>query len=90
MNDTALIDQQNPVLDFNAMQRCDACGQQALVLAGMEGLSDLLFCGHHITKHATALRNAGWTLIADNVRWEEIYGETFEEMFELDGDAALV
>lgn len=76
MNDTALIDQKNPVLDFSAMDRCDRCGAQTLVIAERDGI-DLRFCGHHIKTHREALEDDGWSLIADDAQWENLYGEPF-------------
>lgn len=42
--------------------RCDRCNAQAFVLAkGMEG--ELLFCGHHFTKHEEALYNWAYEIV---------------------------
>jgi hypothetical protein len=49
---------------FNAQDRCDRCGAQALARAEHEGLSDLLFCKHHINEQRDGLTAAGWTISA--------------------------
>lgn len=42
--------------------RCDRCNAQAFVLVkGMEG--ELLFCGHHFTKHEEALYNWSYEIV---------------------------
>jgi len=42
--------------------RCDRCQAQAFVLVkGMEG--ELLFCGHHFTKHEEALYDWAYDII---------------------------
>lgn len=44
--------------ELTALDRCDACQAQsrggALMLAG-----ELLFCGHHLNKHKTAIEEQG-------------------------------
>lgn len=50
--------------EFNAQERCDRCGAQALARAEHEGLSDLLFCKHHINEQRDGLTAAGWTITA--------------------------
>jgi hypothetical protein len=63
---------------FTAHDRCDQCGAQALarvvrtvVPATLEEveftppkLQELLFCGHHMNKHAEALTAQGFTVKA--------------------------
>ena len=39
--------------------RCDRCGVAAIVRA-KKSASELLFCGHHGTKHEDALITDGW------------------------------
>ena len=42
--------------------RCDRCQAQAFVLVkGLQG--DLIFCGHHFTKHEEALYNWAYDII---------------------------
>ncbi len=40
---------------LTAEDRCDRCGAQALVRVVLP-YGELLFCGHHFTKHAESLR----------------------------------
>lgn len=47
---------------LNVQDRCDRCNAQAFVFAqGING--DLLFCGHHFTKHEEALYNWAYEII---------------------------
>ena len=42
--------------------RCDRCNAQAWVLVkGLEG--ELIFCGHHFTKHEEALYNWAYEIV---------------------------
>ena len=42
--------------------RCDRCQSQAFVLVkGLQG--DLIFCGHHFTKHEEALYNWAYDIV---------------------------
>jgi len=65
-----MIDQDNPVIEFTAEDRCSRCGAQALVLAHCTELGEFLFCAHHIREHASALENAGFMLVFDLVAAE--------------------
>lgn len=65
-----MVDIDNPVLDFTAMDRCDRCSAQALCLAQHEKFGELLFCGHHIRETEEALLDAGWELIYDGQQLE--------------------
>lgn len=52
-----------PVSESNTLtvhDRCDGCGAQAKGVATKDGRSRLMFCGHHITRHAAALIAADW------------------------------
>lgn len=51
-------------ITFNAQERCDRCGAQALARASHEGLSDLLFCKHHVNEQRDGLTSKGWTIHA--------------------------
>lgn len=51
-------------ITFDKQDRCDRCGAQALAKAEYEGLSDLLFCKHHINEQRDALAEKGWTILA--------------------------
>ena len=41
---------------LSATDRCDRCNAQAYVRVVLTNGSDLLFCGHHWTRHEDALR----------------------------------
>lgn len=41
---------------LTATDRCDRCGAQAYVRVVLARGGDLLFCGHHWSRHADALR----------------------------------
>ena len=41
---------------LSATDRCDRCQAQAYVRVVLPGGSDLLFCGHHWSRHEDALR----------------------------------
>ena len=41
---------------LSATDRCDRCNAQAYVRVVLTTGSDLLFCGHHWTRHEDALR----------------------------------
>ena len=53
------------LIEFTAADRCDRCQAQAHHSARHEGLSDLLFCSHHIKEHSEKLLDTGWTIISD-------------------------
>jgi len=54
------------LIEFTALDRCDRCNAQAHHAARKEGLSDLLFCGHHLKRHIDSLLDSGWTILSDN------------------------
>lgn len=60
-----LMDNEFPVLEFNANDRCDGCGAQAYVLATHQDHSDLLFCAHHYRDSKDNLLDEGWSLVED-------------------------
>jgi hypothetical protein len=67
-----MIDQERPVIEFTAADRCDRCGAQAIVLAKSEDTGgELLFCGHHIFDLYDSLRDSGWFFVADGVQAEK-------------------
>lgn len=53
------------MLNLTAHDRCDRCVARATHVATKFGLTDLLFCGHHIHKHEDALLNQGWAVVSD-------------------------
>lgn len=54
------------LIEFTAQDRCDRCGAQAHHSARQVGLSDLLFCTHHVEKHIDKLLDTGWAIISDS------------------------
>lgn len=42
-------------LGLDATHRCDRCGAQAYVRVGLLAGGELLFCGHHYTRHSEPL-----------------------------------
>lgn len=67
-----MIDTKNPVIEFNAQDRCDRCGAQALMSAARDGL-ELLFCKHHAEQYNLALELDDWTLAYDVAGLEKLY-----------------
>lgn len=57
-------------VSFDAFDRCDRCGHQALALARKPGFSDLLFCAHHHRDHEDALITSGWAVVFDHSTYE--------------------
>lgn len=68
-----MIDNDLPVIDFTAEDRCDSCGAQAYAVAMKEGCADLLFCVHHRRKNYDALLDKGWMVIDDVAGLERLY-----------------
>lgn len=60
-----MIDADNPVIEFTALDRCDRCGAQAYSVAQQEGFSDLLFCLHHRKEFYNPLLDQGWAVVDD-------------------------
>lgn len=60
------------MVSFTAHDRCDRCMAQAYVQAEKDGLTELLFCLHHVREFRTSLLDAGWTLRFDSAA-EELY-----------------
>jgi hypothetical protein len=44
-----------PIALLDATHRCDRCGARAHVVVELPTGGDLLFCGHHFTRHQEAL-----------------------------------
>lgn len=72
-----MIDTKNPVVEFNAQDRCDRCGAQAYTSASKDGL-ELLFCAHHTKRHGPVLEAEGWKLAFDTVGLASLTGEKVE------------
>lgn len=54
---------------LTALQRCDRCGAQAVVMVDtLQWLSELLFCGHHYAEHVAELARLGVLLVMDDRR----------------------
>lgn len=52
---------------LNANDRCDSCGAQAYVwVNGITG--DLLFCGHHFSKHEDKIRSYAFEIIDERYK----------------------
>lgn len=67
-----MIDNDLPVIEFTAEDRCDSCQAQAYAVAMKEGLT-LLFCVHHRKKNYDVLLDEGWTVIDDVDGLERLY-----------------
>lgn len=69
MTTTDMIVYTHPALKLT--DRCDQCNAQAFVrltnasVAGVEGVAELLMCGHHATEHELALMADGWVPTTD-------------------------
>lgn len=73
-----MLDSMTPVLQFTALDRCDACGAQAYSSASREDASaELLFCLHHRKKHIDALLLDGWTVTDDTYAIENLAGNAY-------------
>lgn len=56
---TEMVERQTSIAD-----RCDRCGAEAF--AWVNGISgDLYFCGHHFTKHESALKEYAFEVVDD-------------------------
>lgn len=42
-----------------SVDRCDACGARAKVIATLASGRSLAFCGHHASRHRSALKEQG-------------------------------
>ena len=70
-----MINEDSPLIEFNAHDRCDRCGAQAYVSASREDAGELLFCGHHFNKYESALDQDGWDINIDVTNWEKLAGD---------------
>lgn len=66
-----MVDEELPVIDFNATMRCDGCGAQAYTLARKDGW-ELLFCGHHAKDSRQKLFDTGWEIVDDGAGYEDL------------------
>lgn len=53
---------------LSAVDRCDRCGAQAYVRVVLANGSDLLFCGHHWSRHGDAIRTTAAEVIDETHR----------------------
>lgn len=68
-----MVDKNDPVLVFTAVDRCDRCGAQAYTLAHHEDFpGELLFCLHHQREVERKLLEDGWELISDTAAIEDL------------------
>ena len=56
--------------------RCDRCGAQAFVRVVLPGGGDLLFCGHHWSRHSESLRSQAVEITDETHRLTEDAGVT--------------
>lgn len=61
---------------LSAVDRCDRCGAQAYVRVVLTNGSDLLFCGHHWSRHGDALRPRAAEVIDETHRLAEVDSAT--------------
>lgn len=60
-----MVDNELPLIEFTAGDRCDRCGAQAYTLARHDEFGELLFCLHHRREHVNALLDEGWEIVDD-------------------------
>jgi hypothetical protein len=77
---TVTAEATSETLTLLAVERCDACGAQAVSVAKRDGLSDLLFCLHHVKQHFDALRESGWTITSDVEQINHLYNGNVPEL----------
>jgi len=63
-----MLDEDMPLIEFTAEDRCDKCGAQAYTLAKHEQFGELLFCNHDLKVSESNLLDEGWMLISDTER----------------------
>lgn len=66
-----MVDEENPVIDFNATMRCDRCIARAHTLAKKDNM-ELLFCPHHSREFRQPLFDDGWEIIDDAAGYENL------------------
>lgn len=54
--------------ELSATDRCDRCNAQAYVRVELSAGGDLLFCGHHWSRHEDVLRPQAATVIDETHR----------------------
>lgn len=68
---------EEPMIEFTALCRCDRCGAQAYTAATSDEFGMLFFCLHHRKQHVDALMNEGWTIVDDYEAIERLAPDTF-------------
>lgn len=61
--------------ELSATDRCDRCNAQAYVRVVLEGGGDLLFCGHHWSRHEEVLRPKAQNVIDETHRLTQVSAE---------------
>lgn len=61
--------------ELSATDRCDRCNAQAYVRVVLEGGGDLLFCGHHWSRHEDVLRPKAQDVIDETHRLTQVPAE---------------
>ena len=61
---------------LSASDRCDRCSAQAYVRVVLPGGADLLFCGHHWSRHEGALRDRATEVVDETHRLTESPAES--------------
>ena len=56
---------------LSATDRCDRCGAQAYVRVVLASGADLLFCGHHWSRHGDAIRPQATQILDETHRLTE-------------------
>ena len=57
---------------LSATDRCDRCAAQAYVRVVLIGGADLLFCGHHWSKHEAVLRPQAEAVVDETHRLVQV------------------
>jgi hypothetical protein len=57
---------------LSATDRCDRCNAQAYVRVVLPGGADLLFCGHHWSRHELALRPQAAAIVDETHRLTDV------------------
>jgi hypothetical protein len=68
--DPAVVEEEKQEYVLNALDRCDQCYAEALVLVkGVTG--ELMFCGHHYAKNEAGLANFAYEVIDEREKLVE-------------------
>lgn len=66
------MNEDTPLIEFTAHDRCDRCIGRAYTLAKHEEFGELMFCPHHSRNYRQALFDDGWEIIDDTLGLEEL------------------